>query len=85
MTEDQLPKLDTGQIKQEKEIDRDGRERERAWKFKNNHTNNVSSSLTNVCGISSLHAIIGDGTRHFTQFGSISFLHYSCKNHDKSR
>jgi hypothetical protein len=40
MTEDQLPKLDTGQIKQE--IDRDGRERERAWKFKNNHTNNVS-------------------------------------------
>lgn len=39
MTEDQLPKLDTGQIKQE--IDRDGRERERKFK-NNNHTNFVS-------------------------------------------
>lgn len=45
MTEDQLPKLDTGQIKQE--IDRDGRERERKFK-NNNHTNFVSIRLLDI-------------------------------------
>jgi hypothetical protein len=40
MLEDKLPKIDTGQIKEEG----DGRDREREWSFKNNnhHTTNVS-------------------------------------------
>lgn len=46
MTEDKLPKIDTGQIKEETEGD--GRDREREWNYKNNnhhitHTTNVSS------------------------------------------
>lgn len=45
MTEDKLPKIDTGQIKEETEGD--GRDREREWNYKNNnhhitHTTNVS-------------------------------------------
>lgn len=40
MLEDKLPKIDTGQIKEEG----DGRDREREWNYKNNnhHTTNVS-------------------------------------------
>lgn len=46
MTEDKLPKIDTGQIKEEAEGD--GRDREREWNYKNNnhhitHTTNVSN------------------------------------------
>lgn len=45
MTEDKLPKIDTGQIKEE--ADGDGRDREREWTYKNNnhhitHNTNVS-------------------------------------------
>lgn len=48
MTEDKLPKIDTGQIKEETEGD--GRDREREWNYKNNnhhitHTTNVSSKF----------------------------------------
>jgi hypothetical protein len=44
MLEDKLPKIDTGQIKEEHG---DGRDREREWNYKNNnhhitHTTNVS-------------------------------------------
>jgi len=47
MMEDKLPKIDTGQIKEETEGD--GRDREREWNYKNNnhhitHTTNVSWS-----------------------------------------
>lgn len=46
MLEDKLPKIDTGQIKEEHEHG-DGRDREREWSYKNNnhhitHTTNVS-------------------------------------------
>lgn len=52
MTEDKLPKIDTGQIKEETEGD--GRDREREWNYKNNnhhitHTTNVSSQLLRRC------------------------------------
>jgi hypothetical protein len=48
--EDKLPKIDTGQIKEETEGD--GRDREREWNYKNNnhhitHTTNVSCHVIN--------------------------------------
>jgi hypothetical protein len=50
MMEDKLPKIDTGQIKEETEGD--GRDREREWNYKNNnhhitHTTNVSCHVIN--------------------------------------
>lgn len=63
MTEDQLPKLDTGQIKQE--IDRDGRERERKFK-NNNHTNFVSITWdTLTLHFTCMLAIIIDSTSSY--------------------
>jgi hypothetical protein len=53
MTEDKLPKIDTGQIKEEKE-EGDGRDREREWNYKNNnhhhitHNTNVSLSSNEI-------------------------------------
>lgn len=52
MTEDKLPKIDTGQIKEETEGD--GRDREREWNYKNNnhhhitHNTNVSLSSNEI-------------------------------------
>lgn len=53
MLEDKLPKIDTGQIKEEG----DGRDREREWNYKNNnhHTTNVSLEHVYKIIIVSLH------------------------------
>jgi len=50
MLEDKLPKIDTGQIKDEHG---DGRDREREWNYKNNnhhitHTTNVSYNFNTI-------------------------------------
>jgi hypothetical protein len=45
MTEDKLPKIDTGQIKEETEGD--GRDREREWNYKNNNHHHITNN-TNV-------------------------------------
>lgn len=50
MLEEKLPKIDTGQIKQEATDNGDSRDREREWNYKNNnhhitHSTNVSCLL----------------------------------------
>lgn len=61
MTEDKLPKIDTGQIKEETEGD--GRDREREWNYKNNNhhitnTTNVSCQLIRLSeSLSSNHSL----------------------------
>lgn len=54
MLEDKLPKIDTGQIKEE---EGDGRDREREWNYKNNnhHTTNVSSTNHLILTLSQSH------------------------------
>lgn len=57
MLEDKLPKIDTGQIKEEH--DGDGRDREREWNYKNNnhhitHTTNVSYLFSFFLSFSSM-------------------------------
>lgn len=56
MMEDKLPKIDTGQIKEE--VEGDGRDREREWngKQKNKHhiTNNLNVSIEKVLACSFL-------------------------------
>lgn len=50
--EDKLPKIDTGQIKEE--IEGDGRDREREWNCKKNKhhiTNNLNVSFISFCQI----------------------------------